>query len=64
MTLPFEAVECYMANMTPLQGRYILVDSMWLDLTVLNLICENEYLGIINSFFKGKLNVLSTISST
>ena len=51
MTLPFEAVECYMANMTPLQGRYILVDSIWLDLTVLNLIFENEFSGIINSFF-------------
>lgn len=23
MTLPFQACECYMANITPLQGRFI-----------------------------------------
>ena len=24
MTLPFQAVECYMANITPLQGKKLL----------------------------------------
>ena len=28
MTLPFEAVECYMANITPLQGK-MFIRELW-----------------------------------